>query len=259
VPAIVSYRARIGPAEAYDVLGALQFNLLTTLGLREHHLLLDIGCGSLRAGRLFIPYLLAGRYFGVEPARDLVEEGLDRELGSSIVDVKQPTFSYDADFRFGVFGKQFDFLLAQSVFSHLAPEQIRACLASAREVMGPEAIFVATYEVGERDYSGPPGYEYEVSYTPETFAGLVSSAGLSLTPIEWPHPSGLTWVLIHAPAYRPPSLPGPAEAAALAETARLERARYEALRRHPYVRLGLSLRGFVRAHIKPAQRDRPVK
>jgi SAM-dependent methyltransferase len=58
-------------------MGATQFRLLTTLGLREHHSLLDFGCGSLRAGRLLIPYLLPGRYYGLEPNRCLIEDGIN--------------------------------------------------------------------------------------------------------------------------------------------------------------------------------------
>lgn len=53
-----TYRGYVGPEAQYDLMGATQFRLLCTLGLREHHTLLDFGCGSLRAGRLFIPYLL---------------------------------------------------------------------------------------------------------------------------------------------------------------------------------------------------------
>ena len=41
-----NYRAFVGPEELYDVIGAMQFNLLTFLGLRGDHYLLDIGCGS---------------------------------------------------------------------------------------------------------------------------------------------------------------------------------------------------------------------
>ena len=75
------YRAYVGPPTDYDLVGAMQFNLLTNLGLREEHYLLDIGCGSLRAGKLLIPYLVPGRYFGIEPERWLIEEGIDNELG----------------------------------------------------------------------------------------------------------------------------------------------------------------------------------
>jgi len=61
------YRAFVGPTYRYDLIGAQQFALLYLLGLRETHRLLDFGCGSLRLGRMAIPYLLEGHYFGIEP------------------------------------------------------------------------------------------------------------------------------------------------------------------------------------------------
>ena len=45
------YRAYIGPPDEYDLVSAMSFSLLTACGLRQHHKLLDIGCGSLRLGR----------------------------------------------------------------------------------------------------------------------------------------------------------------------------------------------------------------
>lgn len=60
-PGSENRRAYIGPPTQFDFMGATQFNLLTRLGLREDHTVLDIGCGSLRAGRLLIPYLLPDR------------------------------------------------------------------------------------------------------------------------------------------------------------------------------------------------------
>ena len=61
------YRAYVGPPEKYDLLGALQFQVLTNLGLREYHKLLEVGCGSLRVGRLLVPYLIDGNYYAIEP------------------------------------------------------------------------------------------------------------------------------------------------------------------------------------------------
>jgi cyclopropane fatty-acyl-phospholipid synthase-like methyltransferase len=51
------YKAYVGPPTQYDFMGATQFRLLCTLGLREQHKVLDFGCGSLRAGRLLLSYL----------------------------------------------------------------------------------------------------------------------------------------------------------------------------------------------------------
>src|SRR5438477_9754533 len=85
------YRAYVGPPEDYDLIAAMTFNLLTTLGLRQHHSLLDIGCGSLRIGRLLIPYLNRGKYFGIEPAEWLVAEGIKDELSETVIHTKPPT------------------------------------------------------------------------------------------------------------------------------------------------------------------------
>ena len=93
-PGDPQYRAYVGPPEDYDLIAAMTFNLLTTLGLRQHHSLLDVGCGSLRIGRLLIPYLNRGKYFGVEPNEWLVDEGIRRELGETLVQIKRPTFFF---------------------------------------------------------------------------------------------------------------------------------------------------------------------
>jgi SAM-dependent methyltransferase len=189
------YRAFVGPPKLYDEVAAMQFNLLTALGLREDHYLADIGCGSLRAGRLFIPYLLPGRYFGVEPERWLVEEGIARELGADVVRVKRPTFRYADDFGLAQFGVEFDFLVAQSVFSHAAQDGIRRCLGEAAAVMHEGSVFAATFMRGAEDYEGG-GWVYPgcVSYRLRTIAALAGEHGLRCRRLRWPHPNDQTWV-----------------------------------------------------------------
>src|SRR5204862_2720595 len=115
-PGANHYRAFVGAPQTYDVFAHMQFSLMTLLGLREHHTLLDIGCGSLRSGKLFVTYLLADRYFGIEPERWLVEEGIDRELGQELRARKRPRFAHASDFPCESFGEKFDFMLAQSIF-----------------------------------------------------------------------------------------------------------------------------------------------
>ena len=197
------YRAFVGPPGEYDVGAAMQFNLLTALGLREDHSLLDIGCGSLRAGRLFIVYLRPGRYFGLEPAQWLIGEGIKHELGQDILAVKEPTFSHDRDFTLSTFGRTFDFLLAQSVFSHAPPHQIRRCFAEARAVMAPTAVFIATFFRGRESYAGQEWvYPGIVRYTVADMAALAREQGLACQSLDWTHPTGQTWIAITHLAYR---------------------------------------------------------
>jgi cyclopropane fatty-acyl-phospholipid synthase-like methyltransferase len=191
------YRAFVGAPDRYDILGALQFNLLTSLGLREHHSLLDIGCGSLRAGRLFIPYLLPGNYYGVEPEQWLVDEAIKNELGADLIRIKRPSFRFSNEFRFSHFGPRFDYLLAQSIFTHAARSQISACLTSARQVMHDNSLLVANYLWGDHDHEGT-GWTYPgcVTYTQHTMTALAQDHGFSFTAYEYPHPAGVSWILL---------------------------------------------------------------
>ena len=84
------HREFVGRPEAFDYLGGRHFMMLFALGLREHHRLLDFGCGSLRSGRLIIPYLASGNYYGIEPNQWLVRAGIQDELGESVLRAKEP-------------------------------------------------------------------------------------------------------------------------------------------------------------------------
>ena len=155
-----------------------------------------MGCGSLRGGRLFIPYLLPGHYFGIEPAQWLVREGFERELGQDMQRVKWPNFHHGNDFQLSVFGRSFDFIIAQSIFSHAATCQIRRCLSEAAKVMKPRAIFAATYFEASEDYSGTEWvYPECVGYTFEHLIGLAREQGLACARLNWPHPNGQQWVV----------------------------------------------------------------
>jgi len=194
------YRAFVGPPQKYDIVAAMQFNLLTTFGLREHHTLLDIGCGSLRAGRLFIPFLLPGHYFGLEPNAWLLDQGVEREIGRDLVRIKRPVFDHNCEFDLTVFGRQFDYLLAQSIFSHASPPQIAECLGKARKVMHPNSLFFATYVAGEKDYEGGEWvYPECVNYTEKRMLQFANEAGLRAAPHPWKHPNDQRWLLITRP------------------------------------------------------------
>jgi len=83
------YMAYVGPSTQYDFMGASQFRLLSTLGLRANHSLLDFGCGSLRAGRLFLTYLDEGSYFGIEPNKWLIEDAIKNQIGKDLATLKK--------------------------------------------------------------------------------------------------------------------------------------------------------------------------
>lgn len=190
------YRSAVGPSDKYDVIGALQFCVLIELGLREHHKLLDIGCGSLRGGRLFIPYLSKGCYFGLEPNSRLVRDGIKNELGGSILIVKAPQFLYNDTFGLQFGDTAFDYILAQSIFSHADKGQIDKCLSEVKRVLEPEGKFVFTYFVGDKDYGGTGWMQCpDARYTERWMRQVVKEHGLSYERLDYEHPSGQAWVL----------------------------------------------------------------
>jgi SAM-dependent methyltransferase len=196
------YRAYVGPPEDYDLIAAMTFNLLTTLGLRQHHSLLDVGCGSLRIGRLLIPYLNRGKYFGVEPNNWLVEAGIEHELGKDVVEIKRPTFFFSGLPETVVQANvSFNFALAQSIFSHCGLDLINGWLSAISRSLAPDGALVATFLVGEED-SARTGWIYPecVNYQPQTLERAAAEVNLRFEILDWKHPRQ-TWALFAAPQF----------------------------------------------------------
>jgi SAM-dependent methyltransferase len=201
-PGDAHYRAYVGPPEDYDLIAAMTFNLLTTLGLRQHHFLLDIGCGSLRIGRLLIPYLNRGKYFGIEPNEWLVKDGIKRELGETLLQIKWPTFFFsDSPETVAKANISFDFALAQSIFSHCGLDLIKNWLGAISRSLAEDGALVATFLPGDED-SPSKGWVYPecVSYTPATLGRVATEASLQFELLDWKHPRQ-TWALFAAPKF----------------------------------------------------------
>jgi len=188
-PGVKHYRAFVGPPGDYDLVSAMTFNLLTTLGLRQHHELLDVGCGSLRVGRLLIPYLNVGHYTGVEPNRWLVEEGICREVGSDQIRAKRPQFFYADTTRVLPAGKTFDFAVAQSIFSHCGRDLLEQWLADLAPRLRDTGALAATFLTADEDCR-QLGWVYPrcVNYRVDTMASLARNLGFTLVLLDWKHP-----------------------------------------------------------------------
>lgn len=195
------YRAWVGPPDRYDIMGAAQFSLLFLLGMREHHKLLDFGCGSLRLGRLAIPYLGRGCYCGVEPEAWLIEDGFGQELGQDARVIKQPRFNHNAEFRADMFDEKFDYIVAQSVFSHTGEIATRDALKSLGNVLADDGLILANWLIGEEAGGFHPetsGWVYPdcVPFSIERISRLIDEAGLVSRRCPWPHAGRLTWFVL---------------------------------------------------------------
>ena len=148
----------------WEELGQLQFDYLCASGLSPSDRLLDLGCGTLRAGRHFIRWLEPGHYAGLEMsgaaldhARRLVaEEGLSDRAPLL---VQNPSGALDfAELD----GRRFDAVLAQSVFTHLHEDHFEQCFAHLDGVLAEGGRFFFTFNEAaeterwsEKDFAYP--------------------------------------------------------------------------------------------------------
>lgn len=157
-------------------IGQLQFDYLVGHGLQPGDRMLEIGCGNLRAGRLFIDYLNPGNYYGIDISPDILLAA-QQVLAESGLQAKVPHLALVGDLKFAFLppGK-FTVVHAHSVFSHSPLPVIDECLAHVGRIMTSDAIFDFTFDRTE-------GAEHQVLhedfyYRAATLIELANSHGL---------------------------------------------------------------------------------
>jgi SAM-dependent methyltransferase len=162
--------------ESWVKIGQMQFDYLVGHGLKPGDRMLEIGCGNLRAGRLFIDYLDAGNYYGIDISPDILLAATDTvaEYG---LQAKMPrlTLVRDMALRF-LPDRQFTVVHAHSVFSHSPIEVIDECLGTVARIMAPDGFFDFTFDRTE-------GAEHHVLredfyYRTETLVAVAAKHGL---------------------------------------------------------------------------------
>jgi SAM-dependent methyltransferase/predicted O-methyltransferase YrrM len=134
----------------FKAMGMAQLEMLKRNGLKPHHTLLDVGCGSLRLGVQAMGYLQPCCYFGIDCDEQMVKAGIQRELLAETRAEKQPSFTINKYFDLSEFGNtKFDFAIAQSVFTHLPPTGIELCLKNVMARINPGGKFFASYNLAD--------------------------------------------------------------------------------------------------------------
>ncbi|MEE2850841.1 MAG: class I SAM-dependent methyltransferase [Pseudomonadota bacterium] len=134
----------------WDVMGALQRDFLISRGLQPGHDLLDVGCGSLRAGRPLVAWLEPSRYYGIDISASLIEAGYTNEIVAAGFADRLPRENLFVTSDFEIpFDNSFDAAIATSVFTHLTLDYLTRCLERLHTAMKPEGRFYATFFEGE--------------------------------------------------------------------------------------------------------------
>jgi hypothetical protein len=198
----LGHRAFVGgDGEYWENIGKLQFNYLAANGLKPENVLLDVACGSLRAGRYFIKYLDYGNYMGIDKEVDLIILGVSYELGGDLYREKAPQFVVSDKFEFQGLLKQPDYIIAHSLFTHLTSVDIFKCLSSLRLFIKSTPRFYATFFETSVPYNNNQKSDSLESffYTKEEFSLLADLSGWKLDYIgEWEHPRGQKIVSLNA-------------------------------------------------------------
>lgn len=163
--------------DRWMALGQMQFDYLVGHGLAPEHRMLEIGCGNLRAGRLFVEYLDNGNYYGIDISPDILlaaQETLQTYHLQGKLPYLTPVQNLRLDF---LPEKYFDVVHAHSVFSHSPLSVIEEAFANVGRVMKPEGYFDFTFDRTE-------GSEHQVLredfyYRTETLVNLAATYGLN--------------------------------------------------------------------------------
>jgi len=173
-----SHDAAVGSKtrESWIKIGQMQFDYLVGHGLRCGDRMLEIGCGNLRAGHLFIDYLDAGNYYGIDISPDILLAATDTVARFGL-QAKLPRLTLVRDMGLSFLpDSYFTVVHAHSVFSHSPVEVIEECLRTVGRVMAPDGFFDFTFDRTD----GPEHHvlREDFYYRTQTLIALAARLGL---------------------------------------------------------------------------------
>jgi hypothetical protein len=177
----------------WEEIGRLQFDFLVEHGLLSRHVLLDVACGSLRAGIHLISYLDCRNYWGLEKESDLIDAGLRQELEPTIRLSKDPQFLINDQFDVSPMRQSADYILIHSLFTHLPPDLIQLCLQQLKTAAHPGTVCYATFfETAVPRLHLDNSHDHEsFFYTREEIINYCRISGWSVEYLgDWGHPRG---------------------------------------------------------------------
>lgn len=166
-----------------------QLEYLKAHGLEPSMSLLDYGCGAAAAGRYFIDYLEEGHYVGVDISTGVIQEGR-RRISKWGIEAKKPILLLDdgsLDSLLGL-GRRFDVVWAQSVLTHMPPQDIEQLLCRIQGVMNEHSTFYANF--ARTDHQIRSSRMKDWYYPVEFMERAAAAAGMNVTVMsDWQHPN----------------------------------------------------------------------
>jgi cyclopropane fatty-acyl-phospholipid synthase-like methyltransferase len=186
----MDYKSYVGNPKHYDLIGKIVFDLLLKYGLKPEHKLLDIGCGSLRIGKLIINYLDYMNYFAIEPNEWLIREY--EEKNNELLNMNLDCNS-DFNIRFKI---KFDFILANSIFIHACKRQIEKCFDEVNTVLQDNGKFIFSYIEGKDNEKSEWSYPSAVTYSKNYIEDLINKYNFKFRYLDIKYPGRQKFILV---------------------------------------------------------------
>lgn len=186
------------------------FYIAALEGLSKDSRVLEIGAGCLRTGYWFLRYLDPSRYFGIEPNKAMLAAGVELLL-KDMAREKTPSFDHNANFEFTVFGTEFDFVVAFSVWTHASKPNIERMLDQFVLTTKPGAKFITSWRPARNkgeDYLGSDwvGRSHvsqrrgSIAHDRTWIDRAITARGLEVRVLDDYETLGLSWLVVTKPA-----------------------------------------------------------
>ncbi len=164
-----------------------QLDYLIRHGLTPESSLLDFGCGAGSAAVHFAGHLNAEKYVGADISQKCLMIAEERMREHNLQDRRPLLVHLPGGAVDPLQGRSFDFLWAQSVLTHMPPEDISKLITKILPLMHKDSKFFATFAPTK---GGPRHYQYkDWFYDPKFFQELSGQHPVDCQLMDdWKHP-----------------------------------------------------------------------
>jgi len=167
----------VGPLGFWNELQAYQLTAVRRLGLLPGHTLLDLGCGPLQGGEMFIRYLDPQCYVGVDHRRAVIEVGHE-QIAQHALKAKAPRLLFSESFGDVELGaSSFDFIWASQVLYYFDEPTMAQLFEMVSRRLKPDGKMVGDI-LGlnaDRSFLKPP---LPPEHTPQSLDKIARAHGL---------------------------------------------------------------------------------
>lgn len=142
----------VGPPGKWRETRDFQLHLLSLLGLKQDMVLLDVGCGSLRAGLPLIAYLDSANYIGIDAAPECISAAM--QLVSEFdLTAKRPLLLSSQTFGIEELGyvKVVDRIWSYQVLIHFTEDDVHRFMNATAQMLKTTGKAWASVQIAKQD------------------------------------------------------------------------------------------------------------